>query len=137
WLFTADSGLNPYRIVGTSLPEGVSFGDQLDPPVRVRATGYFFKRYSYATVGDYHTAPLLLAKTLTRLAQPAGRTTNADSGRSRTLTIVACGVLAMFAASWLAMSVGARRRSRVSLPAMREQDSSEPPDFRGLDQWPR
>jgi hypothetical protein len=32
--------------------------------VRVRVTGYFFKKYGYASEGGFHKAPLLLAKRL-------------------------------------------------------------------------
>lgn len=99
WIFTADSGLNPYRVICTSLPEGFPFGDQLDPPIRVRATGYFFKRFSYATTGDHHTAPLLLAKTLVRINVPKP-VMHQPRHRSRTLTIVAVCVLLVIAIGW-------------------------------------
>ncbi len=139
WLFTSDSGLNPYRIICTSLPESLSssFGDQLDPPVRVRATGYFFKRYSYATDDDFHTAPLLLAKTLTLLGQPAPKLANVGSGRSQTLTIIAFGVLAGFAVVWLAIEVGKRRSLCVTSSDSSSKDSPETPDFGWLDKPPR
>lgn len=64
WLFTKESGINPYRVVLASIPAQVATGDELKPPLRVRVTGYFFKRYSYATAGNFHTAPLMIAKTL-------------------------------------------------------------------------
>lgn len=99
WIFTADSGLNPYRVICTSLPEGFPLGDQLDPPIRVRATGYFFKRYSYATTGDHHTAPLLLAKTLVQIKVPKP-VMQQPLHRSRTLTTVAVCVLLVLAIGW-------------------------------------
>ncbi len=67
WLVNADSGTNPYRFVCTSLPKGIPQGDQIKSatdPVRVRATGYFFKRFGYASQHGLHTAPLLIGKRL-------------------------------------------------------------------------
>ncbi len=64
WLFTADSGINPYRIVCTSIPKGIPQGERITKPVRVCVTGYFFKREGYASQGGLHTAPTLLAKRL-------------------------------------------------------------------------
>jgi len=63
WVFTADSGNNPYRVVCLETPPGIPTGESLSDEIRVRVTGYFFKRYGYAAQhGDMHTAPLLLAK---------------------------------------------------------------------------
>lgn len=126
WLFTADSGLNPYRVVLTSLPEGISTGDELNPPVRVRVTGYFFKRYSYATANDFHTAPLLLAKTLTPLANSQSSVTS-PTKNSRSLTFFAIGVLAAFLVVGLVVEVIARRRRRRP-----EEPKDSPPDFSWL-----
>ena len=68
WIFTRESGNNPYRVVCTSVPEDLPQGLTIQPPVRVRVTGYFFKRYSYATAdGRVHAAPLILAKSPRRL----------------------------------------------------------------------
>lgn len=63
WLFNADSGLNPYCIRMTSLPEGIPTGQELGSGVVVEVTGYFFKRYGYPTQGErLHVAPLILSK---------------------------------------------------------------------------
>ena len=61
WLFTNDSANNPWRIVTTSLPEGLPLGEEVEP-VKVSATGYFFKRTGYASQSGQHVAPTLLAK---------------------------------------------------------------------------
>ena len=72
WLFTPDSGDNPYRIVTATAPEDLPRGD-IDDEVRARVTGYFFKREGYAAEGGLHTAPLLIGKTLDPVAlRPAG-----------------------------------------------------------------
>lgn len=61
WLFTDEAGRsNPYRIVCTSVPEGFPQGNEIR--TRVRFTGFFFKRFGYATPGGLHFAPLLLGK---------------------------------------------------------------------------
>ncbi len=71
WMFTSDSGNNPYRIVFSEHPGDLSFGEFSNGQVRVRATGYFFKRYGYATQDGMHAAPLILAKTISRVHAPA------------------------------------------------------------------
>jgi hypothetical protein len=72
WVFTPDSGDNPWRIVATDIPEGLPRG-LLDNGVPVRIAGVFFKRQGYETQAHaLHVAPLLLAKTVHRV-RPAGR----------------------------------------------------------------
>ncbi len=130
WLFTADSGLNPYRVVLTELPADVPLGDDLKPPFRVRVTGYFFKRYSYATENDFHTAPLLLAKTLTVLSQPKSPAAR-PAGYSGSLTYLAIGILVTFLVVGVTVELIFRRRSRRrDVPPTEPADS---PDFTWLD----
>ena len=63
WLFNADSGLNPYCIRMTSIPEGIPTGQELGSGIVVKVTGYFLKRYGYPAQQDrLHVAPLVLAK---------------------------------------------------------------------------
>lgn len=131
WLFTADSGLNPYRVVFSDLPADVPLGDELKPPLRIRVTGYFFKRYSYATANDFHTAPLLLAKTLTVLSH-SPPTAPRPAGNSGSLTYLASGILVTFLVVGLTVEMIIRRRSRRrEAPSSETQDS--PPDFSWLD----
>lgn len=126
WLFTADSGLNPYRVVLASLPDGVPTGDELTPSIHARVTGYFFKRYSYATANDFHTAPLLLVKTLTPLANSKSAATP-PTNNSRSLTFLAIGVLEAFVVVGLAVEIVAHRRRRRP-----EESKESPPDFSWL-----
>lgn len=76
WVFTADSGTHPYRVVTTSLPEKMATGDSMKIPVRV--TGYFFKREGYETEAGLHVAPTLLAKRIQYHRTP--RTPPPDAG---------------------------------------------------------
>lgn len=65
WLFNADSGLNPYVVRCTSIPDGIPTGMQLKPGTVVEVTGYFFKRYGYLTQDDrLHVAPMILARSM-------------------------------------------------------------------------
>lgn len=65
WLFNSDSGINPYCIRMTSIPEGIPTGMDLGSGNVVRVTGYFFKRYGYPAQQDrLHVAPLILAKSV-------------------------------------------------------------------------
>ncbi len=69
WILTADSGDNLYRVVFTSLPDGLTEGEQFTKSIPVRVTGYFFKRYGYATVETrLHVAPMILAQTVRPIA---------------------------------------------------------------------
>jgi hypothetical protein len=127
WIFTSDSGLNPYRVVYTDLPTGLAVSDQITPPIRVRTTGYFFKRFSYATTGSDHTAPLLLAKTLTNITstRPIARL---PDHRARTLTIASIGTLLVLTIGWLIVGGSVRQlRNRSELSS-----SLEPPDFQSF-----
>ncbi len=65
WMFTADAGNNPIRVVVTSIPEGMPLGES--DRLRGRVTGYFFKLQGYEAQSGLHTAPLLLAKELKQL----------------------------------------------------------------------
>lgn len=64
WLFTQDSGTDPYRVVCTRLPEDIPRGEEIREDVQVRVTGYFFKKQGYQAQRGLHVAPLILAKTL-------------------------------------------------------------------------
>ena len=70
WVFTGDSSHHPYRIVCTSLPNGIEPGENLRMPVRI--TGYFFKREGYRSNGGVHIAPTLLAKRVNINPMPNG-----------------------------------------------------------------
>ena len=64
WIVTSDSGNRPYRVVCTSLPEGIPLVEKTSKPIRVKVTGYFFKREGYQAEGGLTVAPLLLADSL-------------------------------------------------------------------------
>lgn len=91
WLFSRDSGTNPYRIVCTRRPAGLQLSESLDPPVPVRVTGFFFKRYGYASRGGQHVAPMLIAKTL--LVEPATPAGPADGPQLRNAMLAIVGVV--------------------------------------------
>jgi hypothetical protein len=67
WIFTSDSGNSPYRVVCHTIPNDLPRPDEqgnFDHNVRVRVTGYFFKKQYYETASGPHPAPLILAKQL-------------------------------------------------------------------------
>lgn len=70
WLFTADSGIDPWRVVCSAVPEDIPRAEELKPPVEVRLTGYFFKKQGYAATHGLHTAPLVLAGRIDRVVPP-------------------------------------------------------------------
>ena len=129
WLFTADSGTNPYRVVLASLPDGIPRTGNLNPPVRAQVTGYYFKRYSYATSAGFHTAPLLIAKMWpsAALAKSHGVRSAADR---RGLTFLAIGLFAAFVILCVVMNFFVRRRSRHRRVSNAAPES--PPDLSWL-----
>ena len=65
WVFTRDSGINPWRVVSAEIPKALPTGLFEEEGVPVRITGLFFKRQGYETHRhELHVAPLLLAKTV-------------------------------------------------------------------------
>jgi len=64
WIVTSDSGNRPYRVVCSSIPKGVPYVGKTSNPIRVRVTGYFFKKEGYQSEGGLTVAPLLLAGNL-------------------------------------------------------------------------
>lgn len=70
WILTVDSGNDPYRVVVSEVPEGLPADGSLNTSVRVRMTGYFFKRFGYMTQDHrLYTAPLLLGKRIRRVSR--------------------------------------------------------------------
>ena len=126
WLFTPDSGDNPYRIVTASVPEGLPQGD-IDEETRVRVTGYFFKREGYAAQGGLHTAPLLIGKTLERLPAradgiPAGR----NLPIARLLVIIAAAVIVLLGLTLWQFSRSDRRFKREHFDRLAETPTEDP-----------
>jgi hypothetical protein len=64
WIVTSDSGNRPYRVVCTRLPAGIPLVEKTSKPIRVKVTGFFFKKEGYQAEGGLTVAPLLLADTL-------------------------------------------------------------------------
>ncbi len=94
WLFTSDSGNNPYRIVCLSVGEGVPTGEELDPPSYVRTTGYFFKKQGYLSQGGLHTAPLILSREISLVQSAVVPIGSQTGGRYvvAVLVVMACGI---------------------------------------------
>lgn len=62
WIFNRDSGLNPYCVRTTSIPDGIPTGTDFKSGTIVEVTGYFFRRYGYPAQEDrLHVAPMVLA----------------------------------------------------------------------------
>ncbi len=111
WLFTADSALNPYRIVCSSLPEGMPTGDDLKTAPKVQVVGYYFKRYGYATAdGRLHVAPLVLSKTL-QWQRTTPRSPHVNPTSSIIITGIV-GLLSLLAIVWWRMRAGDREFER-------------------------
>ena len=136
WLFTRDSGTNPYRVVFTQPPDDVPLDESLNPPVRVEVTGYFFKRYGYASQGGQHVAPLLLAKRPEVIAAP--QVIPVDRSELRNMMLTAVGVVGVIVVGllvWFARSDRRFRESRLSQLAAARLDAS-PDDLAALQDAP-
>jgi hypothetical protein len=65
WIFPEEVYSDPYCVLISELPRGISPGERLLVPVAVDA--YFFKRYRYRAKDRVRDAPLLIGRTLTPL----------------------------------------------------------------------
>lgn len=112
WIFTSDSSTHPFRVVATSLGDGIQPGDNQRTPVRL--TGYFFKREGYETPGGLHVAPTLLARRISRYRAP-GTPPPADGLAPIMLgVVVAIGLI--LSATLLSFAWSDRRTPRRSSP---------------------
>lgn len=125
WLFSEDSGNNPFCIVFSELPEDFPRGELLEPPVHVRVTGYFFKREGYASEGGMHVAPLLLAKRLKRTAS-AGSLGPAPPPASlgRWILVITLSLAGLLAVTLWKFQVSDRAFQRGTLHQIRRQRES-------------
>ena len=132
WLFTSDSGDNPYRIVTASAPEGLPRGD-IDGEARVRVTGYFFKREGYAAEGGLHKAPLLIGKTLEPLPRrPAGIPMAQNFPLTRYIVGGAAVVLVLLGIAVWAFNRSDRKFKREHLDRMAVSGGKDSPDLNEL-----
>jgi hypothetical protein len=133
WVFTADSGNNPWVVLLTQKPDGVEPGDALDRPVHV--AGYFFKRYGYPTEDGLHVAPMLIAKALS-----LAPTLAAEKRQTEDVTHYVIGALTVIALCFAVViwrfTVSDRRFQHSPLARLATaQDSSsadEPPQLGNL-----
>lgn len=85
WMFTPDSGNNPWRLVLAELPTGVEIGAEQD--IAIEVTGYFFKRFGYPAVGSNHLAPMLIVAEL-KVLPPPSKTQEQEMARDMTMLAV-------------------------------------------------
>jgi hypothetical protein len=62
WIFEDAYFSNPYCVIVTELPAGVTVGEHVEH--RVAFDGYFFKKYMYQAGDGKRLAPLLIGRTL-------------------------------------------------------------------------
>ena len=105
WLFTADSGNNPFRILALAADAELPRADELGGRAVV-VDGLFFKRFGYPSVGGQHVAPMMLAKQIAAKPQAVP-----DAVRDRRWPAVLIGLaIAAMAAVVVVLSVRQRRR---------------------------
>jgi hypothetical protein len=124
WVFTEESGNNPWRFVCTSLPEGLHLAS-LSLPRRVRVEGYFFKRMGYASEGGQHVAPTLLARSFELFAVPVGNAPQIQS-QMRSWMLAAIGVMIVVLGAtfwWFAVSDRRYAKSRLHELAVSRLDA--------------
>jgi hypothetical protein len=125
WIFTADSGKNPYRVVLTSLPRDLEPGDNLRKPVQV--TGYFFKREGYASSGGMHVAPTLLAQRVIPF-RPTDAAPSTDAIVPYMIGLISAIGLA-FLVTLASFAISDRRATKAAL--LREMNAPAP-SFEGI-----
>lgn len=88
WFFSRDSGTHPWRVLCTQLPADIPRGPDLKDMPAVQITGYYFKKYGYASQGaKLQTAPLLIARQIRWI--PPAQTSQAPSSSGAVKYIVA------------------------------------------------
>ena len=131
WLFTRDSGSNPYHVVASAISEDLPAEGDFADPVPVKLTGFFFKREHYMnSARDLHAAPLVLAQQITAVPQVAV-VASATTNMQRYLTWFAFAVaVALGLTLWnFAVSDFAFRASRVR----RIYEPAPDTDFEGVE----
>lgn len=138
WVFTDDSGSNPFHVICSAPPKGVEPAEvyRNDPP-EVSLVGYFFKTQGYQSQGDgseavsLHTAPLILAANLTTKPAVVAETRDLAAEMVPWLWWFALGVAALLGmVLWnFAMSDWSFRQTRAH-GILHPQIT---PDFEGVD----
>lgn len=131
WVFDERYPANPWCILLTELPAGITPGDRVDYDVAFE--GYFFKRYRYKSVdsvkaNQFRDAPLLIGRTL-RLRQPVAVTAAADNWSGYLLPAF-LAVLALSAALTAGLTWWFRREDRKvqqRVLGLRDREFVEPP----------
>src|SRR5262249_36363428 len=127
WIFDQHYGQEPWCVLLTKLPSGVSVGERLNVPVQF--DGYLFKRYSYKARGtrkgeEWPRAPLLVGRTLTVAPTPAVvETLDTDWVGSLVpifLGLVAGSIALAFGLAWWFRRGDQRVRQRVAAVSQRE-----------------
>ncbi|MEI8020794.1 MAG: hypothetical protein WCH39_21500, partial [Schlesneria sp.] len=125
WVFTGDSSHHPYRIVCTSLPNGIEPGENLRKPVRI--TGYFFKREGYHSNGGVHIAPTLLARRININPMPNGIPLTSGILPYMTGAIMAIGLALLV--TIVGFAIGDGRASRAEMQRLQRHPQ---PSFVGI-----
>ncbi len=125
WVFTGDSSHHPYRIVCTSLPNGIEPGENLRKPVRI--TGYFFKREGYRSNGGVHIAPTLLARRININPMPNGIPLTSGILPYVTGAIMAIGLAILV--TIVGFAIGDGRASRAEMQRLQRHPQ---PSFVGI-----
>lgn len=110
WIFTADSGTHPTRVVCSTLDPPLQVGDSQRTPVKV--TGYFFKREGYNSPGGLHVAPTILAGRLQPYRSP-NAPPPADGIISVMLTVVV-GIGLILTTTLLSFAISDRQTPRTA-----------------------
>lgn len=101
WLFPRDNPSAPVVVYCLSLPEDFPMGDGLD--AQVSLTGFFFKRWAYATAEADRVAPMLLAKTLRWWKEPEAMPEPPTDPRWLPMVITFGALAAMFMAWYVSL----------------------------------
>ena len=126
WVFTRDSGLNPWRVLTAEIPETLPLGFHEEGiPVRIR--GMFFKRQGYETLQHaLHVAPVLLAKSVDyRPGQPAKADATPERATTWILGAILIGGVVLAFLAWRLRRSDARFEKNV---LHRYQNQREPSD---------
>lgn len=128
WVFTRDSGLNPWRVLTAEVPDALPLGFHEEGiPVRIR--GLFLKRQGYETLNHaLHVAPVLLAKTVDfRPGQAAKAPASPERSTSWILIAILVGGAGLALLAWRIRKTDAQfEKNMLERYHPRPSDSPEP-----------
>ncbi|MFV0441989.1 MAG: hypothetical protein ACK5Q5_00305 [Planctomycetaceae bacterium] len=114
WIVASDSHKTPYLVYCLDVPSGLPTGERIDE--LVSWSGYYIRRYAYASVGGESVTALMMAPTLNWTPPPATPVAQQLNQEMQWTTLLVVGTLAavlLMIGGWYLLNDRRYRRSRL------------------------